>query len=308
MAHTHNHIHTHPAVKGSKLMWTFFINITITLIQVIGSVISGSMALMSDALHNLSDALTIIISWVAERLTKRRSTTGQTFGYRRAEIIAAFINASLLLIIGVFLIFESTEKIINLQYLNVKPGIVILLAGFGIVANGLSVLILKKDSGKNMNLRSAYIHLFTDMLSSFVVMTGGIMIYYFNFYLLDPVLSIGIAIYLIILSWKLVLQSLKVLMQFTPEGLDLEGIAKHLSTFENIKGIHHVHAWQLNDHDIYFEAHVEFSRDISISESCRILNIMRDDLDSRYHIHHTTFQSEFAHPCDKALINQGIPG
>ncbi len=307
MMQTHDHTHFHPAVKGSKLMWTFVINMTVTIIQVAGSVISGSMALLSDALHNLSDATTIIISWVAERLTKRRSTTGHTFGYKRAEIIAAFINASILLVIGVFLIFESAEKIINRNYLNVKPEIVILLAAFGILANGLSVLLLRKDSAKNMNMKSAYIHLFIDMISSFVVMAGGIMIYFFNFYLLDPVLSIVIALYLMVLSWRLVLQSLKVLMQFTPEGLDLENIAKYLSSYENIKGIHHIHAWQLNDHDIYFEAHVEFSQDIPISESCRILNTMRNDLENRYHIHHTTFQSEYEHSCDKALINQGLP-
>ena len=158
-----------------------------------------------------------------------------------------------------------------------------------------------------MNMRSAYIHLFIDMLSSIAVMLGGILIYFFNFYLLDPVLSIIIAVYLMILSWKLVLQSLKVLMQFTPEGLDIEGIARHLSGYENIKNIHHIHAWQLNDHDIYFEAHVEFSQDIAISESCSILNKMRSDLEKDYHIKHTTFQSEFAHPCDKSLINQGRP-
>jgi len=288
-------------------MLTFLINLAVTIIQVAGSVISGSMALLSDALHNLSDASTIIISWVAVRLTKRSSTKNETFGYKRAEVIAAFINASLLLVIGAFLIVESGERILNRDYMNVRPGIVILLAGLGIVANGISVLVLQKDSGENMNMRSAYIHLFIDMLSSAVVMAGGIMIYYFNFYLLDPILSIVIALYLMILSWRLVIQSLKVLMQFTPKGLDIDKIAKQLSSFEKVKNIHHIHAWQLNDHDIYFEAHVEFSYDLSISESCEILNNMRDDLEKEFHIRHTTFQSEFEHPCDKSLINQGRP-
>ena len=304
--HSHDHLHTHGA-RGARLMWTFIINVVITVVQIIGALISGSISLLSDALHNFSDASTIIISWVAEKLTRRKSTVNRTFGYKRAEIIAAFINASLLLVIGVFLIVESTERMINHQYLNVEPGIVILLAGFGIVGNGLSVLILQKDSAGNMNVKSAYIHLFIDMLSSFVVLAGGVMIYFFNFYLLDPILSILIAVYLIVLSWKLVVQSLKVLMQFTPEGIDLEKIARHLSAFDKVRGIHHLHAWQLNDNDIYFEAHVEFNKDLTISESCGILNRMREELYKEFHITHTTFQSEYELQCDKALINQGMP-
>lgn len=304
--HTHDHMHAHGA-KGARLMWTFIINVIITVVQIIGALISGSVALLSDALHNFSDASTIIISWVAEKLTRKKSTVNQTFGYKRAEIIAAFINASLLLIIGVFLIFESVERMASHQYMNVEPGIVILLAGFGIIGNGLSVLLLQKESVGNMNVKSAYVHLFIDMLSSFVVLAGGVMIYFFNFYLLDPILSIVIALYLMVLSWKLVVQSLKVLMQFTPEGIDLKKVAEHLSSFNNVKGIHHLHAWQLNDHDIYFEAHIEFNADLSISESCRTLNKMREELSREFHITHTTFQSEFELQCDKALINQGMP-
>ena len=288
-------------------MLTFIINLAITIIQIAGSIISGSIALLSDALHNLSDASTIIVSWIAERLTKRISTKNETFGYKRAEIIAAFINASFLLVIGVFLIVESADRIINKDYLNVKPGIVIVLAGLGIIANGISVLVLQKDSKENMNMRSAYIHLFIDTISSAAVMAGGLMIYFFNFYLLDPVLSILIAVYLMVLSWRLVIQSLKVLMQFTPESLDLDKIAGKLSSFDKVNGIHHIHAWQLNDNDIYFEAHIEFSHNLTISESCEILNQMRDELERGFKITHTTFQSEFENPCDKSLINQGKP-
>ena len=301
-----NHIHNDFS-RGSKLMATFLINLFVTLVQIIGSIFAGSIALLSDALHNFSDASTIIISWVADRLTRRQSTKNETFGYQRAEIIAAFINASLLLIIGVFLIVEAVERIIRHSYLEVKPGLVIVLAGFGILANGLSALLLKKDSAGNMNIRSAYLHLFVDMLASVAVLAGGVMILVFKFYLLDPILSVGIALYLILLSWKLVIQSLKVLMQFTPEGIDLENIARHLSTYNHVQGIHHIHAWHLNDHDIYFEAHVEFSDDLKISESCLILDKMKEDLASLFHIRHSTFQSEFALACDKSLISKAKP-
>jgi cobalt-zinc-cadmium efflux system protein len=304
----HNHDHLPPGWdNGKKLIITFFINLAVAILQIAGSIYAGSMALLSDALHNLSDSTTLIISWAAERLTKRRSTINETFGYKRAEIVAAFFNASLLLVIGIYLIYESVNRIINRQYTDIKPGIVIILALAGIAANGFSALILKKESQTNLNIRSSYIHLFIDMLSSVAVLAGGIMIYYFGLFLIDPLLSIAIAIYLIVLSWNLVLQSLKVLMQFTPSGLDLEAIVNHLSGYPGVRGIHHVHAWQLNDQDIYFEAHVEFLNDQRISESCELLRKMKEDLDKNFHIRHSTFQSEYELQCDKAIINQGMP-
>jgi cobalt-zinc-cadmium efflux system protein len=306
--HSHkSHHHHFDSDQGKKLMITFFINLIVSLMQIAGSIFAGSMALLSDALHNLSDSTTLMISWAAERLTKRRSTINETFGYKRAEIVAAFFNASLLLVVGVYLIYESVNRIITRQYIDVKPGIVIVLALVGIIANGFSALILKKDSESNMNIRSSYIHLFIDMLSSVAVLAGGILIYYLGLYLVDPLLSIAIAIYLILLSWNLVLQSLKVLMQFTPSGLDLEVIVKQLSDYPGIKGIHHIHAWQLNDHDIYFEAHVEFLSDLRISESCDLLRKMKEDLARDFNIMHSTFQSEYELQCDKSIINQGKP-
>jgi cobalt-zinc-cadmium efflux system protein len=302
-----SHSHFHTGSTSGKLLITFLINIAVTIIQVIGSVVAGSVALLSDALHNLSDSSTILISWIADRLTRRSTTKNETFGYKRAEIVAAFFNASLLLVIGIFLIIESADKIRHREYLDVKPGIVIALACLGIIANGASALILKKDSSGSMNIRSSYIHLFIDMLSSVAVLAGGLVIYFFDFYLLDPVLSIIIAVYLILLSWKLVLQSLKVLMQFTPKGIDIDEIARMLSRSPDVRNVHHIHAWQLNDHDIYFEAHVEFRKDLRISESCLLLEEMRLVLEKEYNIRHATFQSEFEIPCDKALINQEKP-
>ena len=199
------------------------------------------------------------------------------------------------------------NRIIFRQYTDVKPGIVIILALVGIAANGMSALILKRESKTSLNIRASYIHLFIDMLSSIAVLTGGVLIYYFEINLIDPLLSIAIALYLIVLSWNLVLQSLKVLMQFTPAGLNLEAIAKHLSDYPGVKGIHHLHAWQLNDYDTYFEAHVEFVNDLRISESCDLLNIMKEELEKKFNIRHSTFQSEFELQCDKDLINQGKP-
>lgn len=142
----------------------------ITLAQVVGGIISGSLALLSDAVHNLSDVVSLIISYAANSLSRKQASTNRTFGYKRAEIIAAFVNSATLIIVAIFLIKEAIERFLNPQ--GVGTGIVIALSILGILVNGFSVLLLKSDSERNMNMRSAYLHLFTDMMASVAVLVG----------------------------------------------------------------------------------------------------------------------------------------
>ena len=176
--HSHSHNHSHGDLKGRNLFISILLNILITIAQVIGGIVSGSLALLSDALHNFSDVLSLIISYIANILSKRKASTSRTFGYKRAEIIAAFINASTLIIVAVLLIIEAIKRFQNPQ--EIESNLVIWLSILGIVANGLSVLLLKKDAEKNMNMRSAYLHLLTDMLASVAV---------FNWWFINEILS-----------------------------------------------------------------------------------------------------------------------
>ena len=301
----HNHDqHKNSQLRGKKLIITIFLNLLITVVQIIGALFANSLALLSDAFHNFSDTSSLVLSYIANRLTRRKYTKKQTFGYKRAEIIAAFINSSLLLVVGALLIYESFERIIVNPESEVNAMLVISMAAFSIIANGLSVIILKKDASSNMNIRSSYLHLFTDMLSSIAVLIGGICIHYFDFFIIDPLLSIAIAVYLMIFGWKLVVQSLKVLMQFTPPGIDIEAIANDLSKFDEVRNIHHGHLWQLTDQEFMFEAHIVFEKDLPISEACLIMNKMRIHLGKTYQINHTTFQPEFNVSCNSDLIYQ----
>lgn len=285
---------------------TIFLNLLITVVQILGAIFANSLALLSDAFHNFSDTSSLLFSYIANRLTRRKSTKEQTFGFKRAEIIAAFINSSILLIVGALLIYESIERIIDPPESDINAILVMSMAAFSILANGLSVMILKQDARENMNIRSSYLHLFTDMLSSIAVLLGGATIYFFNLTIVDPILSIAIAIYLMIFGWKLVVQSLKVLMQFTPPGMDIETIAKDLSQFKEVKNIHHGHLWQLTDHEYMFEAHIDFEEDLPISRACLVMNDMRIHLSKKYHIHHATFQPEFGGSCNSDLIHQDL--
>lgn len=299
-----NHHHDEINLRGRKLVITIILNLFITVAQIIGAIFANSLALLSDAFHNFSDTSSLLISWAANQLTKKKFTKEQTFGYKRAEIIAAFINASFLLIIAAYIIYESVRRLISPDHLKINPILVMALAGFSIIMNGISVLIIQSDSRKNINIRSAYLHLFTDMLSSIAVLIGGAAIYFFGITIIDPILSIAIAVYLIIFGWKLVIQSIKVLMQFTPKNIDLEEIANDLAAFKEIRNIHHAHAWQLNDDEIMFEAHIEFAEDLPISEACEVMKAMKDLLKQHFDIHHTTFQPEFQVGCESDLIHQ----
>jgi cobalt-zinc-cadmium efflux system protein len=274
------------------------------LVQIIGALFANSLALLSDAFHNFSDTSSLLLSYIANRLVKKKSTKKQTFGYKRAEIIAAFINSSILLIVGALLIYESIERIIYKPENEINAILVMSMAGFSILANGLSVYLLRTDAKTNMNIRSSYLHLFTDMLSSIAVLLGGVSIYFFDLYIIDPILSIFIASYLMIFGWKLVVQSLKVLMQFTPPGMDIEKIAKDLTRFDEVKNIHHGHLWQLTDQEYMFEAHIEFQEDMPISKACTVMKKLRHHLSQEYHIHHATFQPEYDPSCNSDLIYQ----
>ena len=297
-----HHQHHHP-VSGKNLLLTILLNVIITIAQLIGGIVSGSLALLSDAVHNFSDVLSLVVSYVANWLTrKRKQTLTQTFGYKRAEIVAAFFNAATLIVIAVFLIVEAIGRFTHPQ--EVSGNIVILLALLGIIANGLGVFFLQKDASHNLNMQSAYLHLLTDMLTSVAVMIGGLLMKYLGWFWIDPVLTMIISIYLIYMSWRIFIESLKILMLFAPDELVMQDIEKAVVAIEGIKNIHHVHIWQLNDHEIHFEAHIEFENDIALSEFDVKCEQIEHLLHDRFDIHHTNLQPEFHRDDAKEFIIQ----
>jgi cobalt-zinc-cadmium efflux system protein len=173
MSHLHRHSHTYTHSKDRNLFISILLNIVITAAQVIGGLISGSLSLLSDALHNFSDVISLLVSYIASKLAKQKASIHRTFGYKRAEILAAFINASTLVIVAILLIIEAIERFQNPQ--EIESGLVIWLSLIAIIANGLSVLLLKKDSVNNINIKSAYVHLLTDMMASVAVLIGGLL-------------------------------------------------------------------------------------------------------------------------------------
>ena len=298
MSKDHNHYRN---VNGINLVLPIVLNVGITIAQIIGGLLSGSMALLSDAAHNFSDVLALIFSYIAAKLSGRERTLKKTFGYKRAGIFAAFINAATLMIIATILIQEAIDRLMNPR--PIEGEIVIYLAALGILFNGVSALLVKKEAKADINIRSVYLHLFTDMLTSIAVFTGGFAIIFLGWYWVDGTLTILISLYLIYSSWGIFYASLRIFMQFTPSHINIEDIAREISNIQGVKNIHHVHVWKLDDHEMMFEAHVDLEEDYSISYFEQILGKVGATL-HRYDIHHFNIQPEWVRDDEKALINK----
>jgi len=298
-----NHSHDHPTLTGKNLLFSIILNIVITVAQIVGGIISGSLALISDAVHNFSDVVSLIISYAANVLTRKKlQTLEYTFGYKRAEIIAAFFNAASLIVIGVFLGIEAIKRFSEVK--EIQSGLVIWLAILGIAANGLSVLLLRNDAKRNMNMKSAYLHLLSDMLTSVAVLIGGLLMKYYQIYWIDALLTLIISVYLIFMSWRILVDSLKILMLFAPSHIKIKEVVEVVQKVSGVKNIHHIHIWQLNDHECHFEAHLEFEIDIKLSQFDLVCEDVEKLLMEKFNIQHCNLQPEFNRNDLKEIIIQ----
>lgn len=289
---TNHHHHSHkPEIEGKNLLFSIVLNILITVAQVIGGILSGSLALLSDALHNFSDVLSLVFSYIATILSKKKASLNQTFGYKRAEIIAAFVNAITLMVVAIYLIVEAFQRFFHPE--AIQSNLVIWMSLLGIVANGFSALLLKKEANHNLNMKSAYIHLFTDMMASVAVLIGGILMKYYQVYWIDSVLTFAIALYLIYIGFDLLRDSTKILMLFTPSTLDINEIVEEVHKIPGINKLHHIHVWHLNEKELHLEAHLDCSDDIKMSEFNVLLEKIEQVLLEKFQINHINIQPEF---------------
>ncbi len=285
----HNHSHNTEVTSEKNLFITMSLNFLITIAEVIGGFISGSLSLISDALHNFSDGIAIIITYIAMRLSKRPKTSKYTFGLKRAEILAAIINASTLIIISFFLIKEAIDRFAHPS--PITGSLMLIVAALGLLANVIGTLLLKKGSEGNLNIRAAYFHLLSDTVSSLAVIIGAVFIIFYKIYWIDPLLTILISLYILKETYEIVKDSVDILMMSSPEGIDLNEIKTMTEKIPGVLNIHHIHLWKLNDKDTHFEAHIEVEN-ISGREISEIQRKSEQSLHDKYEINHTTLQFE----------------
>jgi len=297
MAHTHDHAISQ-STSGKRLFAAMMLNFLITVTEIIGGIWSGSLSLISDAVHNFSDGIAIIISYIAMRLNRRPKSTHYTFGLKRAEIVAAIINSSTLIIICFFLFREAYERFLHPH--PITGGLMVLVASIGLAANIGGTLLLRKGSQSNMNLRAVYLHLLSDAVSSMAVIVGGVAIYLYRIYWLDPALTVLISLYILRESYRITKEALQVIMMASPKGIALKEVEHIINALPHVKNVHHVHLWQLDEHDIHFEAHVEVD-DIPVSETGPILEQIQHELHEHFDISHVTVQFE-QNQCKKKTL------
>jgi cobalt-zinc-cadmium efflux system protein len=292
--------HHHGALKGRNLFISVALNLGITVAQVIGGILSGSMALLSDALHNFSDVLSLLITYITYKLAKRKNTKEHTFGYQRGEILAAFVNSAVLLIIAALLGFEAVNRIINPEVVN--SVVVIWLAVASIMVNGFSVLLIHSGAKESINIKSAYLHLFTDMLTSIAVLAGGLFMKYLGWYWVDGLVTLLIAFYLIYAGWHLFKESVNIIMLFSPKDVDIELLTRRIEAISGVKNLHHLHLWRLTDNKINLEAHIDVEKDQPISLFEKQLEEIKK-IAGDMGIGHVTIQPEYTTNDDKQLIH-----
>ncbi|MBN2348358.1 MAG: cation transporter [Bacteroidales bacterium] len=300
--HDQNHIqkhghHHHQNLNEKNLLIATVLNFAITAAEIIGGLLSNSLALLSDALHNLGDAFAVLIAFIAHKLSKKDSTVKKTFGYKRVEILAALFNAIVLIVIIIFLFIEAIERFKNPA--PVKGKIMFTVSVIGLLANLLAVILLRKDSGKSINIRAAYLHLLGDTVSSVAVIIGSILIIFYKLYWIDPVITILIGIYITKETVVIVKEAVDILMQGTPKDLDIETVKSAMEELPDINNVHHIHAWNLNDSQIHFECHIFLNQDLMISNTEKIRQKIETLLLNKFHISHVTVQFEYMQCSDE---------
>lgn len=298
MAHDHAHSHAAPADSdGSeqRLILSIALNLLITVAEVIGGIVSGSLALLSDALHNFSDTASLGISYGTRRVARRDPTRRKTFGYRRAELIGAFVNLVTLVLIALYLIKEAAERFAAPRPID---GTVMLgVAVIGLAANLITAWLLHHDVEGSLNIQSAFVHIVSDALSSVGVVLGGVLIMAYDVTLIDPLLTVVIACYILYHSYAMLRRTIDILMESTPPGLDLGEIIQSVEAFAPVRDMHHVHVWQIDEQTTALEAHIAITEaDLIHMEALK--HAIKTHLRERFGIGHTTLEFELT-PCEE---------
>jgi len=287
-------------LTGSRFLLVTILNVVITVFELLGGILSGSLSLLSDAFHNLGDALSVVLSYIAHRIGGRQQTRSNTFGYRRAEILAALLNAGILIVISVVLAIEAIRRLMHPE--PVKGDIMLVVAVVSFLANLLSTVLLNHGAKHNLNIRATYLHLLSDALASVGVIIGAMLITVWQIYWVDPVITILVAGYISYESWPIIKQTFDILMEASP-ALDYEGISQDLTALPEVEGVHHLHAWQIDENNVVVSVHVNMD-DLPLSQVEPIYRQIEAVLCRKYGVNHVTIQAECHRGENESLFYQ----
>jgi cobalt-zinc-cadmium efflux system protein len=290
--------HTHTPTTGKRLVIAIILNAVIFIVEFVGGFLTNSLALISDSLHNLSDFFALILSFIALRVVQWKSNSEKSYGYVRVEIFVAFVNATALVLIGMYIIYEGIRRFAHPE--PVAGGWMLIIAIVGFVVNTAATLLLKTHAHHDLNMKSAYLHLLTDAVESLAVVVVAGIIAWKDWRILDPIVSIGIGLFIIKSAWSIVAETVHILTEGTPRGIDLHEVAAYIQSFPGVENVHHLHIWELSSRVRALSAHIVIE-DQLISAGNRISLQLEQELERRFGINHPTLQLE-----SSACEDQGI--
>ena len=287
--HSHSHAHSHGATTGRRLWWSILATFTFMGIEVFAGIKSHSLALISDAGHNFTDALSLVLAFVGVYLQSRPANKIKTYGYHRAGVLTAFVNALTLVALSVWIFYESWQRLSHPA--PVHETVMMLVAAGGLVLNGGIMWGLRTARQNDLNIRSAFIHMLGDLLGSVAIIAGALVIRYTGWEQVDPLLSIVIGLLIVWTAWDIIKESLNILLEGLPRGLELQAVTAAMCCVEGVLDVHDLHIWSLGSSTHALSCHV-LIEDVPPSASNCILAKINDVLGREFHIHHTTVQFE----------------
>jgi len=284
----HGHSHGNPSEIGEKrLWWAVGANMLLTLAQIIGGIISGSLSLIADALHNFSDAASLLIALVAIRIGRKPPDKFKTFGYKRAETVAALINLTTLIIIGLYLCYEAIMRFITPE--PIAGWTIVIVAGIALVVDIFTALLTYSQSKNSMNIKAAFLHNVTDALASVGVIIAGTLIILYGWVWVDAAMTLLIAGYVLYQGFTTLPKVIHLLMEGTPEHIDIKEVIEALENQKGVQNAHHVHIWQLDEQRNALEAHIVISDEVDMDA---IKVGVKSMLHDKFHIDHSTLEFE----------------
>lgn len=294
MGHAHSHTHSQPAPGqggGRRLLITLVLNLGITAAQVIGGVLAGSLALLADAVHNFSDAASIGISYGARRIAERAADRRRTFGYQRAEVVAALINLVTLVVISLYLLGYAVERFFHPR--PIEGTLMLIVGGIAFVEDLISAVLLYRGARESINVKSVFLHMLGDTLATVGVIVGSLAIMVYGVSFIDPLLTALIALYILVHGGVELKDVIRILMESAPPGFEYDRMMKAMQQVDGVEDVHHVHVWQLDEERTALEAHVAIARR-DLEEMERIKRDLKQMLQADFEVEHATLEIEFA--------------
>jgi cobalt-zinc-cadmium efflux system protein len=283
------HSHAHGHASGRVLGWSFAATSLFVVIELMAGLRANSLALISDSGHNATDALALLLAWFAVYLQAKPADESRTFGYHRAGVLAAFVNAIGLIGLSIWVLYESVVRFMSPA--AVDQNLMLVVAGGGVVLNGGIMLGLRNSGSNDINIRSAFLHMLGDLLGVVAIMVGALIIRSTGWTRIDPVLSILIAILIIWTAWDITRESLNILLEGLPRGLELKQVTQAIRDVDGVLDVHDLHIWSLGSNSHALSCHVLIA-DMPPSKSDHILHRVKHLLADKFHVHHTTVQFE----------------